>query len=120
MTARFNSETFVSISVSPFLKKQALIQFRVPILFDVPKTSELFEWIVRRNSTLQPGAIKAIPTLSDDSLIHLFFTYEMLGDGVYFEEFNFGIALSTAASLDTQLRDLQIRFGGESAEIPAG
>jgi hypothetical protein len=118
MTCRFDSSTMVSITVDPFLKERSVIQFRVPLLFDVPRSPELFEWMADSNCSLRPGAIKGIPTLAKDDLVHLFFVYEILGDDVYFEEFSFGIALATASTLNFKHADIRAKFGGESAALP--
>lgn len=96
-SARFEA-TNIAISVEPLLKDQTMIQMRTPLLFDSPRSPDLFEWVADRNNFQRAGYLKAIPSKNKVESVHIFFTYELLGDHVDFEEFKFAFSLAAAAA----------------------
>lgn len=89
-------------------RSRLLVQITAPVLFEVPPTPELFEYVATNADNWLFGHLSAT---RDEGTVHIFITHTLLGDYLDAEELRaaaFGIAISTNELDD----EMQQRFGG--------
>ena len=112
-----DSSTQVSISVADWGpnkdgEPRSLVNISSPILWSVPPTPQLFEWIAREGGRYYFGHVQAADDVRDQGKVFLSMNHTLLGD--YLDEEELAAAmyavLNTADQLDDELKN---RFGGK-------
>ena len=112
-----DTSTQVSISVSDWGpgrdgEPRSLVNLSSPILWAVPKTPELFEWVAREGGRYYFGHVMAADDVRESGRIFLSMNHTLLGD--YIDEEELASALYAVLNTADQLDDeLQKRFGGK-------
>jgi hypothetical protein len=90
-----------------------IIQVRAPILWDVRRTPELYEWVATKGQQFIVGRV-ACNKDEDPALTNVWFEYSILGDNVDEPEIVMAVSavITTANKLDDQLKPL---FGGRKS-----
>jgi hypothetical protein len=118
MYVQFNdTSTQVSLSVSDWGptkdgEPRSLVNISSPILWSVPPSPQLFEWIAREGGRYYFGHVSAADDVRDQGKIFLSMNHTLLGDYLDEEELSAAMfaVLNTADQLDDEL---QKRFGGK-------
>lgn len=91
---------------------QTLVQLSAPILWEVPPSPGLFEWIAKEGSTYFFGHVSAHDDSDAPGKLFLRMSHTLLGDYLDEEELNSALyaVLGTADKLDDELKQ---KFGGK-------
>ncbi|PFG18544.1 YbjN domain-containing protein [Serinibacter salmoneus] len=87
-----------------------IINITAPLLFDVPATPALYEYIALHADDYVFGHLSALRA-EDADKVHIYFTHQLLGDYLDHDELDYavGAVMTTADDLDDTL---QVQFGG--------
>ena len=112
-----DSSTQVSLTVADWGpnkdgEPRSLVNISSPILWSVPPTPQLFEWIAREGGRYYFGHVTAADDIRDQGKVFLSMNHTLLGDYIDEEELASSMyaVLNTADQLDDEL---QKRFGGK-------
>ena len=90
---------------------QAFVHLTAPLLREVAKSNEMFEWVATEGTAYRIGYVRAIPE-EDGGTVSLMFRYAMLAD--YLDEDELSTAMWTVIGTADDLDDeLQQKFGGK-------
>jgi len=93
-------------------ESRALVSISSPILWSVPPTPELYEWIARDGGRYYFGHVQAADDMRDQGKLFLSMNHTLLGD--YLDEEELASAMYAVLNTADQLDDeLQKRFGGK-------
>jgi len=89
---------------------QGFVHINAPILREVAKSAELYEWLVTQGTMYRIGFVRAIH--AEDGTISLMFRYALLAD--YLDEDELSTAMwSVIGTADELDEELQKQFGGK-------
>lgn len=93
---------------------RTLVVITAPILFEVPATSELFEWVARNGGSRWFGHLEVHDEDEQPGQVRLYFSHTLLGDFIDQPELESALwaVITTADSWDDEL---QPKFGGKRA-----
>ncbi len=105
--------TRINLFFRPFGDEQTIVSVFVYLLWKVPKTPELMEYVAFNSANHYFGSIQLSPDGDDDEKVTVLFDHSLLGDYIDYEEFK-EAALGVGAVADRLDTELQQRFGGET------
>ena len=100
----------VTVEDLPGDDDDTVVEVVSPVLFDVPKTPELLEWVARSMSKYRFGTFFIVD--SDDGNLNLLYRITLLGTYLDLPEFE-AAYLFVAITADELDNELQEKFGGE-------
>jgi hypothetical protein len=108
-----SAQVFIDVeTLSDELEDETVVRVVAPLLFNVPPSPELYEWVARAMNNYRFGAFVVVDDEEAPGNLRLLHTVALLGTKIDLEEFKMAW-IASASTADDVDDELQAKFGGE-------